>query len=67
LLLVFIGTVFANFINKDNGKKDFNVVDTQMAEVKKMSHHHRHHRHRLPPPPPEINQVKFTPPKVVKG
>ncbi len=67
LLLVFIGSVLANIINKDNDKKLFNTLDTQMAEVKK--------EEALPPPPPpppkpppppEINQVKFTPPKIVK-
>ncbi len=67
LLLIFISTVFANIINKNSSKKDFTVIDTQMAEVKK--------EEALPPPPPpppkpppppEINQVKFTPPKIVK-
>jgi periplasmic protein TonB len=67
LLLVFVVSVFANIINKNRSKKDFNFVETQMAEVKKDE--------PLPPPlpppptpppPPEINQVKFTPPKIVK-
>ncbi len=67
LLLILISTVLANVINKNSDKKDFNVIDTQMAEIKKDE--------PLPPPPPpppkpppppEINQVKFTPPKIVK-
>lgn len=68
LLLVFIGSVFANFINKNSGKKDFTVVDTQMAEVKKDEPPPPPPPPPppTPPPPPEINQVKFTPPKIVK-
>ncbi len=67
LLLIFIGTVFANIINKDSDKKDFNVVDTQMAEVKKEeAPPPPPPPPPKPPPPPEINQVKFTPPKIVK-
>ncbi|HMK05671.1 MAG TPA: hypothetical protein VK489_15825, partial [Ferruginibacter sp.] len=41
LLLIFIGTVFANIISSDD-QKEFNVIDTQMAEIKKDE----------PPPPP---------------
>jgi protein TonB len=68
LLLIFIGSVFANIINKNTGKKDFTVVDTQMAEVKKEEAPPPPPPPppKPPPPPPEINQVKFTPPKVVK-
>ena len=67
LLFIFLGTVFANFIEKNTEKKNFNVIETQMAEIKK--------EEPLPPPPPppptpppppETNQVKFTPPKIVK-
>lgn len=68
LLLIFIGSVFANIINKNSGKKDFTVVDTQMAEVKKDEPPPPPPPPPppTPPPPPEINQVKFTPPKIVK-
>ena len=41
LLLVFLGTLFMNFINRDTGKS-IDVVDTQMAEIK----------NDAPPPPP---------------
>jgi len=67
LLLIFIGTVFANIINSDSDQKDFNVIDTQMAEVKKDEPPPPPPPPPpTPPPPPEINQVKFTPPKIVK-
>lgn len=67
-LLLFLSTVFASVFKKSNSDA-LDVLDTQMAELKK----------DVPPPvapppppppkappPPEINQVKFTPPKVVK-
>ena len=66
-LLIFLGTVFASVFKKDD-KGKLNVRDTQLAEIKK----------EVPPPPippppppkppppPEINQVQFTPPKIVK-
>ena len=68
LLLVFLSSLALNFINKDSGKKDFTVVDTQMAEVKKDEPPPPPPPPPppTPPPPPEINQVKFTPPKIVK-
>jgi protein TonB len=67
LLTIFLGSVFANIIEKYSSKDDIEVVDTQLADVK----------NEPPPPPPpppppkappppEINQVKFTPPKIVK-
>jgi protein TonB len=65
-LIIFLSTVFANVFKK-SGPADIDVLDTQMAEIKT----------EAPPPPPpppppkappppEINQVKFTPPKIVK-
>lgn len=60
LLLVILGTVFAGIIEKGKAR-EINVVDTEMAEVK-----NDEPPPPPPPPPPEINQVKFTPPKVVK-
>lgn len=68
LLLIFIGSVFANIINK-NDKDTIDVVDTQMAEIKKEEAPPPPPPPPpppTPPPPPEINQVKFTPPKIVK-
>ncbi len=67
ILLVFLGSVFANFLAK-NKPEQIEVLDTQMADIKKND---------VPPPPPpppppkappppEINQIKFTPPKIVK-
>ena len=67
-LLVFLGSVFANILGK--GKKDaYEVVDTQMAEVKTNDAPPPPPPPPpppKPPPPPEVNQVKFTPPKIVK-
>ena len=66
VLLVVLGAVFATIISK-NKVEQLDVVDTQMAEIKKAE--------PVPPPPKippkvsppiEINQVKFTPPKIVK-
>jgi periplasmic protein TonB len=66
-LLIFLSSVFANIIGA--GKKDtIDVVDTQMAELKKEPPPPvvPPPPPPKPPPPPEINQVKFTPPKIVK-
>jgi len=66
ILLIFLGSLFASLVGK-NKTETLEVVDTQMAEVKKAE--------PLPPPPPpppkpppppEVNQIKFTPPKIVK-
>lgn len=66
-LLIFLASVLANVVGKKSGQ-DLEVLDTQMAEVKK----------DVPPPPPPpppppqqpppppVNQIKFTPPKIVK-
>lgn len=67
LLLVLVGTIFANIVDKNRDKKDFNVVDTEMAEIKaEPPPPPIPPPPPAPPPPPEINQVKFTPPKIVK-
>lgn len=68
LLLIFIATMAANYLKERSAKDEISVVDTRMAEIKKDE--------PLPPPPPpppptpppppEVNQVKFTPPKIVK-
>ena len=66
ILLVFLASIFANIVGK-NKVEQIDVVDTEMAKVKKTE--------ALPPPPPpppkpppppEVNQIKFTPPKIVK-
>jgi len=66
LLLIFIGTMFANFINR-NDSKQVDVLDTQMAEIKTDEPPPPPPPPPpVPPPPPEIKQVQFVPPKVVK-
>ncbi len=68
LAVILLGSVLANKVAKSR-QDDIDVLDTQMADIKKDE------PAALPPPPPppvkpppppEINQVKFTPPKVVK-
>lgn len=69
LLLIFLGSVFANFTK--SSKDEINVIDTQMADIKKdepppIAPPPPPPPPPKPPPPPEVNQVKFTPPKIVK-
>ncbi len=67
LLLVFLGAMAANYLNKGSDKDTIDVVDTQMAEIKKDEPPPPPPPPPpVPPPPPEIKQVQFTPPKVVK-
>ncbi|MBP9097889.1 MAG: energy transducer TonB [Ferruginibacter sp.] len=68
LLLIFLGTLAANVINKNSKKENIDVIDTQMAEIKKDEPPPPPPPPPppTPPPPPEVNQVKFTPPKIVK-
>ncbi len=68
LLLIFLGSVFANIMDKNKDKDTLDVLDTQMAEVKKDEPPPPPPPPPppTPPPPPEVNQVKFTPPKIVK-
>ncbi len=66
LLLVFLASLTAKLINS-NKKEAIEVVDTQMAEIKKEeAAPPPPPPPPVPPPPPEIKQVQFTPPKVVK-
>ncbi len=68
VLFAFIGTVLSSMISK-NAPEEIEVLDTQMAEVKKNDAPPPPPPPPPPPkapPPPEINQVKFTPPKIVK-
>jgi len=66
-LLIFLGTVFASVFKKKDSDKLI-VRDTQLAEIKKDAPPPPPPPPPPPkaPPPPEINQVKFTPPKIVK-
>lgn len=69
LAVILAGSVLANKVNESN-KDDIDVLDTQMAEIKKDEPAPPPPPPPppppTPPPPPEVNQVKFTPPKVVK-
>ncbi|MFZ4057481.1 MAG: energy transducer TonB [Ferruginibacter sp.] len=68
VLLAFLGSVFATMISKKSAET-IEVVDTQLAEVKKNDAPPPPPPPPPPPkapPPPEINQIKFTPPKIVK-
>ena len=68
ILLVFLGSIFANFVGK-NKTDQIEVLDTQMAEIKKNDAPPPPPPPPpppKPPPPPEVNQIKFTPPKIVK-
>ncbi len=68
LLFVVGGMVLANIINNRTAKDELEVVDTQMAEVKKDDPPPPPPPPPppTPPPPPEIKQIQFTPPKIVK-
>lgn len=68
LLLILLGSLAANYLNKDSENNDVTVIETQLAEVKKDEPPPPPPPPPppTPPPPPEINQVKFTPPKIVK-
>jgi len=68
LLLIFVGTVLADVLAKFKDKNDIEVVDTQLAEVAndQPPPPPPPPPPPAPPPPPEVNQVKFTPPKIVK-
>jgi len=67
-LLLFLTSVLASVVGKRNAAQ-IDVLDTQMAEVKKNDAPPPPPPPPPPPkapPPPEINQIKFTPPKIVK-
>ncbi|MBI3882673.1 MAG: energy transducer TonB [Sphingobacteriales bacterium] len=68
ILLVFLGSVFANLISKNKHNEQIEVVDTQIAEIKQNEPPPPPPPPPppTPPPPPEVNQIKFTPPKIVK-
>ncbi len=67
ILLIFVGSVLANVLAKYKSKSTIDVVDTEMAQVKdEPPPPPPPPPPPTPPPPPEVNQVKFTPPKIVK-
>ncbi len=66
-LLIFLGTLFASVFKK-SGDEKLNVQDLEMKDVAKDQPPPPPPPPPppKPPPPPEINQIKFTPPKIVK-
>ncbi len=64
ILLFVVGVVIAGF-NKKSAKDDLVVIDASMSEVKKEEPLPPPPPPPTPPPPPVVNQVQFTPPKVV--
>ena len=67
LLLLFLGAIAANFLNKRSAKDELDVKDVEMASVKAAEPPPP----VIPPPPkapppPVVNQVQFTPPVVKK-
>lgn len=67
LVLIFLATKAANYFNKKD-TVTIDVLETQMAEIAKDEPPPPPPPPPppTPPPPPEVNQVKFTPPKIVK-
>ncbi|WP_301923046.1 energy transducer TonB [Ferruginibacter sp.] len=66
IVLVFLASIFANLVGKGKSEQ-IEVVDTQMAEIKKAEPPPVIPPPPVkPPPPPVVNQIKFTPPKIVK-
>lgn len=68
LVLVFIGLIVFSQLNKISDDEALNVRDTELAQVKEdiPPPLPPPPPPPTPPPPPEINQVQFTPPKIVK-
>lgn len=68
LLLVFIGSIVYSQLTKTSDKDVYDVKDTELAQVKDEAPPPPPPPPPppTPPPPPEINQVQFTPPKIVK-
>ncbi|MDB5278896.1 energy transducer TonB [Ferruginibacter paludis] len=66
-IVLFLASVFADIMGKKKVEQ-IDVLDTQMAEIKKNDAPPPPPPPPPPkaPPPPEINQIKFTPPKIVK-
>jgi len=67
ILLIILTFVLVKGINR-NRPEVLEVLDTQMADIKKNDAPPPPPPPPPPkaPPPPEINQIKFTPPKIVK-
>jgi protein TonB len=67
LFLILFVYFLSGVIGTSDKGEEFDVVDTQMAEVKQDEPPPPPPPPPpTPPPPPEVNQVKFTPPKIVK-
>ncbi len=66
-LLIFLTSFLVDKLGKKSGPV-LEVVDTQLADIKKDAPPPPPPPPPppKPPPPPEINQIKFTPPKIVK-
>ena len=66
-LLIFLSSILVNAVGTRTGE-DLEVLDTQLAEVKKETPPPPPPPPPPPvqPPPPPVNQIKFTPPKIVK-
>lgn len=68
ILLAFLWSIFSNYFSNAEDNNKIDVLETQMAEIKKDEPPPPPPPPPppTPPPPPEVNQVKFTPPKIVK-
>ncbi|MEO5945076.1 MAG: energy transducer TonB [Ferruginibacter sp.] len=68
LILVIGGGVLGNYISNQADKDTLNTQDVELAQVKAEPPPPvvPPPPPPKPPPPPEVNQVKFTPPKIVK-
>lgn len=68
ILLSFGGYVLSNLFNQEDTKKEMEVQDVQLEEIKQ-----EEKKEEPPPPPPpkppeppKVEMAKFTPPKIVK-
>jgi protein TonB len=68
LVVIFLMIFLSSFFGSNKSKLSFDTKDTQLAEVKKDEPPPPPPPPPppTPPPPPEVNQIKFTPPKIVK-
>ena len=62
ILLIFLGSVLSNVIGGKKSGDEIDVMDTELAKVNDAPPPPPPPK---APPPPEVNQVKFTPPKIV--
>lgn len=66
ILLVFLIYFFAGVISDRMASTELDVLDTELADINQDEPPPPPPPPPTPPPPPEVNQVKFTPPKIVK-